>query len=108
MPQTRGQFLLHLHPQLIETLRERFSATQEGSGITFEGYLGQLLECVAADFNLPNYRPNVEARPGRHNPRGPSHNAPPRKKPFSNQALAVAREIERDPTRIAAIMRGDE
>lgn len=96
---SRGEFLLHLHPDLLATLRQKYEATQSG-GITFENYLSQLLEGKAAEIRLPNYKSEIEARPGRH--REPSPNA--RKKNFNHTALSIAREYAKDPNKIAEIM----
>jgi hypothetical protein len=99
---TRGSQVVNLHPELLKTLREQYDATQSG-GITFDNYLGQLLEAAAANFRLPNYKPEVlETRPGRHNNRG--HNNGARKKNFPQKALERLREIEKDPSKIAAIL----
>jgi hypothetical protein len=100
----RGSQVVNLHPDLLKTLRDQYEASQSG-GITFDNYLGQLLEAAAAGFRLPNYEPVVEApRSGRRvTTQGPSHNGA-RKKNFPQKALERVRELERDPDKIAAIL----
>jgi hypothetical protein len=99
----RGQQVVHLHPVLLQTLHAQFKATQDGSGITFESYLGQLLETVAADLRLPNCKSIAEAphRAGHHNGAIKTNSNAPR---FSREALERARELSSDPNEIARLM----
>ena len=102
-PVPRGIEKINMNPRLLETLRLQFEQTQGGSGITFQNYLGQLLETVAVNAN--NTAPTVNAPTAR--PRLRHHQPKKNGVRYTEQkeTLAAARAIAQDPKQIAEVMR---